>query len=317
MSSMDASIESLLSNLRKSLNKNGSIDTNTLLWTPLELIKTALPEVKTDDERYKKDCGRYQLSLQVCEEGRRLPYGMLAREMFDYFFNTFVDNSNNGVDQPNVLVFKSVAELFNAVKSNPQGTKVNTRQRLSTLEMLLNFESCAVRFKKEISENEIITRNTYFFSAYAGPAHPEVASRPMNITSGEIKVSLDFDIFDGLSKSKRVPVKNYLLELSGGNVMARDLIKNISRQIYRLVEHDLDLVELTYNELKQMSGKRDDYPVKEFNRDLKRAIKALKGNYEKIYPLDNFPVELVSEGRGRVNMLIKKPECPNNFLCSA
>ena len=143
---MDAEMTRLLESLRSGIKKKEPgteeevqvIDTQNLFWTPVELVKTSFPEKRSDNPRWIKNFGYYNLNLQQLEEGRAVPYGMMAREIFDYFFNKFVVNLNHQIENPHRFYFSSTAEFVNLVKGNPSGTKVSTDQRVKALEMLLN-----------------------------------------------------------------------------------------------------------------------------------------------------------------------------------
>lgn len=316
---MDSELSSLLESLHRNLKESNSKPKYTekdIFWTPVELVKTSFPERKSKESRWLKELGYYSLNLQQLEEGRSIPYGMMAREIFDYFFNNFVIHLNQEKETPNVFRFSSTAEFVNLVKGNPLGTKVSTDQRVLALEMLLNIESCAIRFKKTISEDETISNNNFFFREYRGPSHSKVEISPSIVTSGEIEVELDFDTFYKLASSKKVPTKTYLVELAGNSVTARDLIIFIASQCYSLVKRNIEYADFTYYELNQILGKTEKTKKKDFNKDLKRAVSLLTKNYEELFPLDFFPAELVSHCRGNLVLRIFKPKSSKNILCA-
>jgi hypothetical protein len=292
------------------------IEDNDIFWTPVELVKTSFPESKQSDPRWLKEFGYYSLNLQQLEEGRSVPYGMLAREMFDYFFNEFVVASNQQKVAPNRFYFNSTAEFFNLIKGNPLGTKVSTPQRVATLEMLLNLESCAIRFKKKLNDDEVISNNNFFIREYRGPAHSKVAQKPSQTTRGEIEIELDFDTFKRLASSAKVPTKSYLVELAGSNVTARDLMIFIASQCYSLHKRNASHIDYDVRELSNVLGKNKDITIQRFNQDLKRALELLTKNYEGICPDDFFPAEIVRLHRACVYLRIYAPQNHRNILCA-
>jgi len=316
---MDTELTKMLDNLRKDLKKDPSkkeVSDKDIFWTPVELVKTSFPEKKSDQSRWLKEYGYYSLNLQQLETDRSIPYGMMAREIFEYFFNSFVVNLNQGKVSPNIFKFSSTAEFVNLVKGNPLGTKVSTDQRVLALEMLLNIESCAIRFKQTISEDETISNNNFFIREYRGPSHSKITSSPSTITSGEIEVELDNDTFHRLASSKRVPTKSYLVDLAGNSVTARDLIIFIASQCYSLVKRNIEYIDYGYFELNQILGKSESVKKKDFNKDLKRAVSLLTKNYQELFIYDFFPAELISQGRGNLYLRIYKPKSTKNILCA-
>lgn len=316
---MDAELTTLLESLQRNFKShmpNERVDDTDIFWTPVELVKTSFPEKKSSNKRWLKEFGYYSLNLQQLEEGRSVPYGMMAREIFDYFFNNFVVNHNQGKVNPNKFYFSSTAEFVNLVKGNPLGTKVSTDQRVLALEMLLNIESCAIRFKQTISSDETISNNNFFIREYRGPAHKKVAGSPSTVTNGQIEVELDYETFYKLASSKKVPTKSYLVDLAGSSVTARDLIIFIASQCYSLVKRNKAYIDYPYSDLNQILGKSEGTQIKDFNKDLKRALNVLSKNYEKLFPYDFFPAELISISRGNLQLRIHKPKSEKNILCA-
>lgn len=316
---MDAEMIGLLESLRVGIKRTSTkeeTDTRQMFWTPVELVKTSFPEKKSENMRWIKHFGYYSLNLQQLEEGRSVPYGMMAREIFDYFFNKFVINLNHKIENPHKFHFNSTAEFVNLVKGNPLGTKVSTDQRVKALEMLLNMESCAIRFKQAISENESISNNNFFIKEYRGPSHKDLAISPGIQTSGEIEIELDYDTFSKLATSKRVPTKTYLVQLAGGSVTARDLIILIASQCYSLYKRNIEYMDLKYTDLNGILGKDENLEYKDFSKDVKRAIELLKKNYEELFLYDVFPAEVISERRKDLTLRIYRPKECKNILCA-
>jgi hypothetical protein len=241
---------------------------------------------------------------------------MMVREMFTYLYNQFVVKQNQGHDNPNYFYFNSTAELVNQIKGNPSGTKISSDQRRLALEMLLNLESCAVRFKKPIGEDEVSTNNNFFIRKYCGPEYKKVSGKPGTITAGEIELELDYETFNELSQSKRVPTRSYLVNLAGSNVTARDLVIFIASQCYSLHKRSVGHIDYSYQNLRQILGKSTDVTKDEFNKSLKRSIKLLTERYRAIYEDDYFPAELVREKRGKVSLRIYRPRTVKNILCA-
>lgn len=315
---MDIELSTIWQNIEQSVKASQTSEelSDEIFWTPVELVKTSFPEKKADSLRWIKQFGYHSLHLQQLEDDRAVPYGMMAREIFDYFFNSFVVNLNQDKVNPNSFFFSSVAEFVNEVKGKPQGTKVSTDQRVLALEMLLNMESCTIRFKKPIGNNRGGTNNNLFIRRYSGPSHKKVAILPEDITDGHIKIELDFETFADLVESKKVPTKLYLVDLAGSSVMARDLIVFIASQCYSLVKRSKEYIDYEYKDLNQILGKGDDVTVEQFNKDLKRAVRLLQKNYEKKFPNDFFPAEVIQIRRGKVVLRIYKPQYHRNILCA-
>lgn len=316
---MDAEMTTLLENLRLEIKRTAheiELDTKNMFWTPVELVKTSFPEKKISSLKWLRHFGYYNLNLQQLEEGRSVPYGMMAREIFDYFFNNFVVNMNQQKENPHRFYFSSTAEFVNLVKGNELGTKVSTDQRVKALEMLLNMESCAIRFKQSLPEGECITNNNFFIKQYRGPAHKDLSHTPNGVTSGEIEIELDFETFMKLATSKRVPTRSYLVKLAGASVTARDLIILIASQCYSLHKRNAEFLDLNYSELKNILGKEDSHCFKEFSKDIKRAVELLKKNYEELFIYDFFPAEIVSRKRKELILRIYKPKQAKNIICA-
>ncbi|OUS00274.1 hypothetical protein A9Q84_00040 [Halobacteriovorax marinus] len=292
------------------------VNSSELFWTPVEFVKTSFPEKKIESLKWLRQFAYYQLSLQQLEENRNVPYGMMAREIFDYFYNQFVVKQNQGHETPNHFFFSSAAEFVNLVKGKPLGTKVSTDQRTQALEMLLNMESCAIRFKKPVGEDEVRTNNNLFIRSYSGPAYAKLKETPGRVTNGEIEIELDFDTFNELSHSKRVPTRSYLVDLAGSNVTARDLVIFIASQCYSLHKRSTDYIDYCYSDLRQILGKDTGILKENFNKDLKRAVKLLTKRYEDLHQEDFFPAELISEGRGKIKLRIYRPRVIKNILCA-
>ena len=292
------------------------VDSSELFWTPVEFVKTSFPEKRIESLKWLRQFAYYQLNLQQLEENRSVPYGMMAREIFDYLYNQFVVKQNQGHEVPNHFFFNSAAEFVNLVKGKPLGTKVSTDQRVQALEMLLNMESCVIRFKKPVGEDNVETGNNFFIKKYCGPAYSKIKETPGTVTNGEIEILLDFDTFNELSHSKRVPTRSYLVDLAGSNVTARDLVIFIASQCYSLHKRSSDYIDYCYSDLRQVLGKDVDTTKETFNKDLKRAVKLLTKRYEDIYEDDFFPAELISEGRGKLILRIHKPRVIKNILCA-
>ncbi|MFG1594222.1 hypothetical protein [Halobacteriovorax sp. CON-3] len=313
---MDKELSNLLGSLQKRYfsEKKKYVDTERIFWTPVELVVTSFPESRIESDRWVRAHGKISLNMSQLEPERSVPYGILAREMFEYFFNEYVTNLNNGVQEPSVFSFSSASELFNKVKGNCSGTRVSQDQRILILEMLLNFESCAIRFTKCLSENSVVSRNDLFFRSYKGPKHDKVKGMPSSTTSGEILIQLDDITFYKFSESTRVPTKSFIAKLAGANVMARDLSIVIARLCYSLVKRNTDYQVLGNTELRMYLGKPNECTVKKFNKDLKRAVELLKKNYETAFPFDEYPASLISPKRGELQLLVTKPSQPDNIL---
>lgn len=306
-------IDKIMQNISKNhfaRKKGKRLTSDGIFWTPVELVKTSFPEKKTDLRRWYRHYGYYSLDLRQTQSGLFVPYGMMARQVFDFFFNAFVDRMNRGVENPEHFKFNSINEFLNIIKGNPQGTKLSGDQRLLAMEMLYNFLNCIICFREEEGSIDGRQSNYLFFRDYRGPLPKDCCDRSIrhsSVTYGEIEVTLDKETFSRLSGSKRVPTKTYLVELAGNSCMARDLIVFIASQCFSIKRRRVDFEDYTHRCLMQILGKDAELPLSRLNRDLKKAIDLLSTNFENLYPGETFPVDLYSVKRGQLRLRIFNP----------
>ncbi|MCF8060462.1 MAG: hypothetical protein K9K67_14260 [Bacteriovoracaceae bacterium] len=314
-------IDEIMQRLSKShfaRKKGKRLTSEGIFWTPVELVKTSFPEKKNEAKRWYRHYGYYSLDLRQTEDGLYVPYGMMARQMFDYFFNTFVDRVNRGVDHPEQFSFNSINEFLNVIKGNPKGKKLSGDQRLLAMEMLYNFLNCIICFKEDEGSAEGRQSNNLFFRDYIGPLPSDYSSKSIRhsaVTYGELRVTLDKETFMRLSGSKRVPTKTYLVELAGNSCMARDLIIFIASQCFSVKKRGVEFEDYSRESLMQVLGKDKTITFKEFNRELKKAINLLSRNFENLYPGEVFPAVLFSVKRGHPKLRIVKEA--NDFLLAS
>lgn len=319
MNELNSLLKSISSQIKgKRETKKIAISKEGIIWTPVDLVKTSFPEKRVETKDWLRQFERYSLNIHQSISDRPLPYGILAREIFEYFFNEYVKRYNNNEYDANKFTFQSIADFFNKVKGQEHGTKVSTPQRVLALEMLLAFESTCIRFKEDLDpeNNYYKSTNKFFFDTYVGPDHPKIDQKPENISNGEVIIYLEEKIFNRLAESKKVPIQQYLLKLAGENVTARDLSQFISYQCNSLYRRGEEMIEIHSRDLRRMLGKEEYVGDKDFNKSLKRAMTLLIERYEIQNPEDTFPANLVSKGRGKVYLQIFIPKVVENILCA-